>query len=146
MQTDQRTAQLLGYLGLVPFVGLVILVVLDVPLAGVDAATALSAYAALILSFLGGISWGLAIAATGLTDRARRDLFLVSVIPSLVGWLALLLPFKMGVWILVAAFALVYLHDRRVAANPFYPVWFQRLRLVLTSVAVLCIASAGATG
>jgi hypothetical protein len=57
-------------------------------------AFALAAYGAVILSFLGGIHWGLAIAESG---RARRNgasssRLTVSVVPALVGWCALLLP------------------------------------------------------
>ena len=49
---------------------------------------ALVAYAAVILSFLGAVHWGLAIATA--TTTARHQLSL-STVPALLGWAALLL-------------------------------------------------------
>ena len=48
------------------------------------------AYGAVILSFLGGIRWGAALRGIGASQR-RFD-FAISVIPSLAGWAALLIP------------------------------------------------------
>jgi hypothetical protein len=143
--SEQRTAQWLGYAGLLPFIGLALAVVADIQLPRVDPAIALAAYAALILSFLGGVSWGLAVAGPGPTATERRHLFLMSVLPALIGWAAVLLPFVTGIWILVLAFGGVYLHDRRVGARGHYPTWFMTLRRVLTSVAVACMVTAGLT-
>lgn len=144
-QTDQTAAELLGYSGLLPFIALAAMVAGELKLPGFDELSALAAYGALILSFLGGISWGLAVGAASPSPLERRTLFVASVIPSLIAWLAVLLPFELGIWILVAAFVLVYLHDRRVAAEGIYAAWFARLRLVLTSVAVACMVLAGLT-
>ncbi len=143
--SEQRTAQWLGYAGLLPFLGLALALAADIRLPGINPATALTTYAAIILSFLGGVSWGLAVAGAVPTAAERRDLFLASVLPALIGWAAVLLPFVTGIWILVLAFGGVYLHDRRVGARGRYPTWFMTLRRVLTSVAVACMVTAGLT-
>ena len=84
-------ARPLGYGGLVPFVACA-LVMLAVP----DAATrhlagrALLGYGAVILSFLGGVHWGLVL--RGAAPQRAGGLMAAGVVPSLVGWVALLLP------------------------------------------------------
>jgi hypothetical protein len=140
--TDQSTAQLLGYLGLIPFIGLAGVAASGLRLPGVDAASALLVYAALILSFLGGISWGVAVTGAESSQSRRRQLFGVSVLPSLVAWPAVLLPFAVGIWIVLVGFVLIYLHDRRLARQGVYPQWFARLRGVLTGVAVAALTVA----
>jgi len=68
----------LGYGGLIPFVAGAALAGLLDPESRPLAASALSAYAAVIVSFLGGIHWGI-----GFRDGTPR-LFLWGVVPSLV--------------------------------------------------------------
>jgi hypothetical protein len=85
----------LGYGGLVPFVGLAAASVLDENHA-VYWADGLFAYGAIILSFIGALHWGYALslgASISEAARARRNAcFAWSVVPSLIAWLALLLP------------------------------------------------------
>ena len=82
-------ALLLGLAGLLPFLGCGLLALR--PAADpVDARglLALIAYGAVILAFLGGVHWGFA-----LPDAARRaepQRLSLGVVPSLVGWVALL--------------------------------------------------------
>ena len=68
----------LGYAGLIPFVAGAALAWLIQPEWRPFTAAALSAYAAVIVSFLGGIHWGI-----GFRDGTPR-LFLWGVVPSLV--------------------------------------------------------------
>ncbi|TAD89582.1 MAG: DUF3429 domain-containing protein [Alphaproteobacteria bacterium] len=135
-----RTALVLGLAGLVPFWGLPILALVD-PAWGTQALTAQRLYAACILSFLGAVHWGWALAEgqTGWTQLGW------SVVPSLVGWLALLSP--SGGWLLLLAGLGVawFVDDRSVKAGQF-PAWYGRLRVILTAGAVagLGIGMAGA--
>jgi len=82
----------LGYGGLIPFVAGAALTGLLAPETQPLAATALSAYAAVFVSFLGGIHWGI-----GFRDGTPR-LFLWGVVPSLAAAAAaaLLLPPRHG--------------------------------------------------
>ncbi|MBX2825689.1 MAG: DUF3429 domain-containing protein [Gammaproteobacteria bacterium] len=94
-------------------------------------------YGAVILSFLGGIRWGAL-----LTDRARLKKWsplLLSVLPSLVGWLALLVNLLFGLLILIVGFGFQYYLDRQAQGEGIYPQWFSRLRTWLTVLVLLCL-------
>jgi hypothetical protein len=79
-------AGMLGGLGLIPFIAGTALVLLSDATWAVDA---LRFYAAAILSFLGGVHWGLDIAGRGTGPGWMR--LGGSVVPSLAAWLVLLL-------------------------------------------------------
>ena len=66
------TARLLGHLGLLPFVGGAALVWVVNAEAQPYATLALAAYAAVIVSFLGGIHWGLDRKSTRLNSSHPR--------------------------------------------------------------------------
>jgi hypothetical protein len=125
----------LGLGGLIPFLVLAGALVLDrsLPLVGgADAIRqALMVYAVAILSFLGGVRWGIAM---GYADGkvAVRD-FLISVIPAILGWAAALLPLGPGLWLMTAAFVLLGLYDYGLACRTVAPEWYGRLRLALTA-------------
>lgn len=135
------TARLLGWAGVLPFA--VCAVALWVPAASVwetELFRALAAYAAVILSFLGGVRWGAAIAAEG-TEGVDTDLVL-AVIPSLIAWCALLLPVGVQpLYALVIAYALFGGLDVREAARGLWPGWYSRLRLQLTAAVLACLVA-----
>ena len=99
-------------------------------------ANATQLYAASILSFLGGVHWGLALRHASIISS--RD-FIVSVVPSLVGWGAALSSPHPGLLILSSSFAALYGYDRlRLAAariSPSIPPWYLPMRLPLTVAA-----------
>ena len=120
-------ARWLGFAGLLPFGAAALAALLPrMPLHGL-ALTALLAYGAVILSFLGGVRWGLAMAAA--TPGALPAQLGLSVLPSLLGWAALLLPPAAGLVLLAAGFLAMLLADRREALAP---AWYKRLRLPLS--------------
>lgn len=144
-QPIPRSALTLGLAGLLPFIAAA--AALWVAQSGTDPAhsllsgnqalLALAGYGAVILSFLGGIRWGHL-----LTDYDRVSQWgplTLSVIPSVAGWVALLLP---GAWmlpVLVAGFLLQLLGDQRAVRKQALPGWFGRLRLMLSIGAILCL-------
>lgn len=85
-----RAVVLLGLSGIVPQAALLLMQLLDPQLRWVTLAAACF-YAAVILSFLGGLWWMQALM------RGERDAapYALAVIPSLVGWAALL-PWCLG--------------------------------------------------
>ncbi|MEM9171771.1 MAG: DUF3429 domain-containing protein [Pseudomonadota bacterium] len=139
---EDRSAQIarrLGYAGLIPFVGLGVAAVLELSLP-IASVTALLFYAATILSFLGALQWGLAIAAPHRTHAAT--LFVASVIPSLIAWSALLVSIRatrVGLAMMAAGFVGWYLWER-VSSWSDYPGWFQRLRGTLTTIVSITLA------
>lgn len=128
----------LGHAGLLPFVGGALLVWLVWPEAHPYTTLALSAYAAVIVSFLGGIHWGLGML------RGDAAHFAWGVVPSLVAWPALLLPPAPALAVLAAAVLVCFVVDRRVYPACGLQAWLA-LRLPLTAVAALsCAAGAAA--
>ena len=135
------TARHLGHLGLLPFVlgALLVWVVNDE--ARPYAAQALAAYAAVIVSFLGGIHWGL-----GFRQSAPpASLFIWGVLPSLVAAAALLLPPRHGLSVHAVMLLLCYAVDRRVYPAYGLQAWL-RLRWHLSLVAATSCAVAAALG
>ncbi len=131
-------AKWLGAFGAVPFVFLALLSTLLAGNIREDVSFALAAYGAVILSFLGGVHWGLAISGQRSDGMVRR--LLISVVPSLMGWLALILPEPIGLLVLAAAFALLLVVDLHASRRGEAPAWYPRLRWPLTSVVVLALA------
>lgn len=132
----------LGYAGLIPFVLGAVLVWLVTGEAHPYVAGALSAYGAVIVSFLGGIHWGHAMwrspGAGVASDTSAIDGSLVwGVVPSLVAWLGVLMPPYAGLFVLGLAVIGCYLVDRRRYAALGLQAWMT-LRFRLTAVASLC--------
>ncbi|MGB0682311.1 MAG: DUF3429 domain-containing protein [Magnetovibrionaceae bacterium] len=138
-------ARWLGGLGVIPFAGLAMIEALQpgwiaptvLSLAGVG----LIAYGAVILSFLGGVHWGLAIAQYGGFDAGpgfRR--LTLSVIPSLVAWVALLVPVEPAFFLLGASFLIWLGVDWITSRHEEAPAWYPALRVPLTSAVIACLA------
>jgi hypothetical protein len=124
-------ARPLGYAGLIPFVACA-LVMLAVPEAGTRdvAGRALLGYGAVILSFLGGVHWGMVL--RGASPQRAGGLLAAGVVPSLVGWVALLLPFEQAAAVLVGGFGLFWLYEHRVLGPAVLPQDYLALRRWLT--------------
>ena len=134
--------QRLGNAGLIPFVGLAGLMWLVSGDVHAFVAMALSAYAATIAAFLGGIHWGMGLP---LDAPARRFHRVWGVVPSLVAWVALLMPAFAGLPLLALLLVVCYGVDRRTWAQWGWSAWLP-LRARLTAVAVLsCLLGASAT-
>lgn len=142
METAQQKipvpALVLGLGGLIPFFGAAVLVWWQHDSSASQLATkALGAYGAVILSFLGGVRWG-----NVLSDDAslRRWMPLcLSVVPSLLAWPALLLAAVPQLALLCTGFTLQYALDVSAARRGEIPQWYGRLRLILTSGAIVSL-------
>lgn len=131
-------ARWLGGAGLIPFI-LAATLTYTAPDAvhRLRAADAGMIYGAVILSFLGGIRWGLALGPLYARDRNLQ--IAISVVPSLVGWGALLVAHVAGALMLIAGFVGMLLLDALIGREGRAPDWFFGLRLILTTGAVLCL-------
>ncbi len=129
----------LGYAGWLPFLALAIATWWAPPEYRAPAANALRAYGAVIASFLGAIHWGLAMRAP-LT--AQPGSFVWGVFPSVVAWLATLLPLSQGLVTLALLLGMCLAVDRR--SYPAYGLgaWLP-MRLRLTLGAGLCLFAGG---
>ena len=133
-------ARWLGYAGLIPFVAIAAGLWLGPQEWRAALHAALLGYAAVILSFMGAVHWGLAMAGDG--QGAQRRLAL-SVLPALLGWLALLLPAGLGYAALLLGFAALCLLDVLAGRHGLVPSWYPPLRVRLTAGVVLSLLVGG---
>lgn len=129
-------ARILGVAGLIPFcvggsVGWLDLG-LPIQLGLIDICIT---YAALILSFLGGVRWG-----ANMTDN-DPFLFSLSVIPTLLALAALLFPAPLACLILFALFVALGVIDIHDSRHGVIAPWYAPLRLWLSLGACLSLIS-----
>lgn len=128
----------LGYGGLLPFVGLALAIWLDQSHISLWR-DALINYSAVILSFVGALHWGFAMSQSGMTPNQRTKSFVWSVVPSLLGWVALSMTPKYATLLLVAGFLAHFWQDKRLVQLVNLPAWYLPLRLRLTLVACISL-------
>jgi len=151
-------AILLGVAGLIPFVVCGLGAISADAVQATRMMTALIGYGAVILSFLGGVHWGFALGAVGpappvatapagnrfiTADRAR---LVLGVVPSLIGWLALLLQMLLMEWaallVLIVGFIATVVVEHQAARRKLIPagayIW---LRWGLTVVVVAMLVT-----
>ena len=138
-------AILLGLGGLIPFVACG-LGALALGSGGASRALhALIAYGATILAFLGGVHWGFALNdGSNQTSQLLRGRLVLGVVPSLVGWAALLATLiglsNVGLAILLAGFVGTIAVETRASRAGLMPAGYIGLRWMLTAGAVLCLS------
>ena len=132
-------ATLLGLAGLLPFIGCGLAALGP---QGDRATLALVAYGAVILAFLGGVHWGFALEDP--VGRGERERLVLGVMPSLVGWVALLLAIAVRV---EAGIALVLLGmlgitavETRARRSGLMPRGYMLLRYGLSAGVVVVLA------
>ncbi len=132
--------------GLMPFFGaaFVILAAAGEPIRIAQAKLVLLAYAAVILSFLGGVRWGAEI-ATATFDPPRTHVLALSVIGALAGW-GIVLYEVLGQQfpgLLLVAASLLALHGVwDIAQSSRLPEWYDGLRLLASAGAALALGVA----
>jgi len=134
-----RSAAWLGFGGLLPFIGLALTAFVDRH-HGIVWADALVAYGAVILSFVGALHWGFAMALPGMPQALRRNCFVWSVVPALIAWPAMMLEPVLGAPLLMAGFVAHIWQDHRLAGRIALPAWYLPLRRQLSIVACVCLA------
>lgn len=128
----------LGLVGLFPFITGAMLAYLAPMLWQALAVKAFIYYSAVVLSFLGGIHWGVAMSLDRCGDHDFNTRLAVATLPGLLAWPALLLDYNEAVVILMVGFWLIRLYERHQDSNVRLPSWYQELRSPLTMLVVLC--------
>ena len=134
-------ARRLGFGGLIPFVGLAVALWLAPPGGWPLAGMALLGYGATISSFLGAIHWGVSM-----RDGPEQCVpsLLWGVVPSLLGWVGLLLGPAPGLLLIAALLWACIVVDRVLYPRYQLQAWL-RMRGRLTLVAsISCLAGAAA--
>ena len=135
----RKTAHVLGFAGLIPFVGLSLGSWLVHPDWLPVLVSGQLAYGVAILAFLGGLHWGAALLSNDLSAERTKVALLWGVTPSLIGVGAAQLSIGIGFALMTAAFVMVYLVDRRLYAWYRMPDWMLALRFKLTCVVVAAL-------
>jgi hypothetical protein len=133
-------ALVLGLAGLIPFVGLPLMVAAGFGTEGIGAVVT---YGAVILSFMGGVQWGLAMRAPP-SVGSTWVYFAASVVPALVAWVTLMLTDQPALITLASAFALLLAYDVWTIRRGLGPQWYPTLRLMLTAVVVTSLCATAA--
>ena len=130
------SAQVLSYLGVLPF--LVLTIAIGAQVGGFDYQLALFAYGAVILSFLCGIHWAIFLF---FSKQCPHNLLLRSNLVSLMGWGSLLL-IQTQLTAGIQMFGFVYLLrlDWQLQRHDILPLWFFNVRCLATSLVVLLLA------
>ena len=105
---------------------------------------ALLIYGAVVLSFLGGIQWGLAVASADRSDAWRR--FGFSILPAAAAWAALWINGRAGLITLAVAFVIWAAYELWSTGLGEAPAWYGRLRFMLSAAVVVCLAAAARFG
>lgn len=103
-------------------------------------------YAAIILSFLAGIHWGVVVmdVKDGHRPPHMTSLLFTSTVISLIAWVCLLLTHRgIALAILAACYVAVYVIDHTLTKGGHFPKGYLKMRSVITSlvVPILVIAS-----
>ncbi len=150
MKSLPLLAILLGLAGLIPFVAGAVVILFypsTVPVPGLVGA--LAGYGAVILSFLGAVHWGLALAddPIGVPGRARiaAGRLTLGVLPALAGWASLLIlttgrP-RLSLLLLLVGFAVVTAVETRAGRAGLMPRGYLPLRWLLSGVVMVCLAA-----
>ncbi|MDP3899146.1 MAG: DUF3429 domain-containing protein [Mesorhizobium sp.] len=137
----QRTGTRLALAGYVPFAVLAVWlysIPADHPWRP-DTILLLKTYGAVILSFLGGIRFGIAVAAD---EGEQRGALTLSIVPALAGWAALWISEPYAFALLAVAFAAHGAWDSIAAHSGAAPAWFGRMRSWLTILVVIAMVLA----
>ncbi len=135
-----RLALTLAMLGTLPFVGLSIGIALF-DLRGPSALNSLFSYAAIILAFLGGIHWGIAVTQVQAKEpEVARFMYIESVMAIALAWGVLFIGEP---YLRLLAFAFLYAVawgiDSILYGMKLIPLWYFNLRGIVTPIVVVSI-------
>ena len=136
-----QAARWLGLSGLIPFFGLALACWVTEGETQGFARQLLTAYGALVLSFLGGCRWG--FATGGLGKGPELVPMVVSVLPSLFAWVVMFTGHPQAFFYLATGFAALLGADLNLTREGGAPGWWPALRWPLTMGAVAALAAAG---
>lgn len=133
----QAQIKILGYGGLIPFFGCVALAY------GSEQSDfwiySLHIYGVIIASFLGAISWGLAISSKSMLPVQRDFLVYWGVMPAILGWICMLIPQSVRLIPLLILFLLTLAVDIYICKKHTLPKFWLELRVCLTCGVILAL-------
>jgi hypothetical protein len=135
-----RTIWIIAVIGAVPIIIFTALIAVAGGHSGYAAplVDAYKVYSAILLSFLGGIQWGIVLVGKENTPSSKT--ILISLIAPLIGWIAVFVAEPMCFALLTVGFAGQGAWDNFAAHNGYLPLWYSKIRMILTSVVILSLA------
>jgi hypothetical protein len=137
-------AVILGAAGLIPFAVLGIAAVGANSPSTLAAAEGLVGYGAVILAFLGGVHWGFTLAEPQ-DARAVQARLALGVLPSLIGWAAILVSIiahpAIGIAILIAGFVGTLVVETRAQKRDLMPGGYMALRWVMSLLVIAILTT-----
>jgi hypothetical protein len=110
-------------------------------------ASALLDYGSVVLAFIGAVHWGFALvgAPAGASTNPARARLLLGVVPSLIGWAALLVPMVLsvqaGLAVLIVGFVGTPILEQHGCNRGLVPPAYMWLRWILTVVVVAILVT-----
>jgi Protein of unknown function (DUF3429) len=104
----------------------------------------LIAYACVILAFLGALHWGFAMTLADISPSRKNAMYLWSVVPALLGWVALAI--HLGGWVTTASAVVIAgllaqcAQDFRLVRSHPIAAWYLPLRINLTTVSCFSLS------
>ena len=139
----RRIAWLFSLTGLVIFAGLTAMLFAPDSHLRVPAIAAMVTFAAIVISYLGGIEGGLALREEGVDSSTRAIALALSGLPSVAAWGVLWLGSpQQQIGAAIAVFIVVWAADLYHARHGLIPSWFVDLRTAVTAIvcAILGVA------
>ncbi len=136
--TIPRSALVLGWLGFLPFALFATLVITQAVLPLQASMNALIVYGVIILSFMGGAQWGIAMSRSNDATLLARGLA-ISVLPALAAFGLWFLPNRIALLGLSVAFVALLVYDVAMTRAGNAPDWYAKLRIQLTSAVIVCL-------
>ena len=124
----------LGWLGLIPFVAGALAALVLPDRVAIQSLSMVLAYGAVVLSYLGGVRWGLAMAEYG--GPAAPMTWVNAIVPPTVGWLANLMALAPGLTLLTLAYLAAFFFDMAMVRAGRAPAWYAALRRPLSAVTI----------
>jgi len=139
----KRIAWILTIAGAIPFAVATAFMFRGEAHVRVPAIAALITYSAVVLSFLGGIEWGLALREEAGNEMTRAVALGLSTVPSLAAWTVLWLngPTQQ-IGTAIGIFVFAWGADQYLASRGLLPTWFVDLRTAITGVVTVILAVA----
>ncbi|MCL4745239.1 MAG: DUF3429 family protein [Burkholderiaceae bacterium] len=135
----KRNAWRLGAAGSIPLVALAVLAWMPDAQRAATAVAYQVQYAAILLTFVGALHWGIVLTERMLSPAITALALLWSVLPGLYAWPVALMPAKSALSLLVAGLLVAFVADTALYREYSVPRWFIGLRFVLTVVACLAL-------
>ncbi|QUD89794.1 DUF3429 domain-containing protein [Phenylobacterium montanum] len=131
-------ARLLGWLGVAPFLAPAAAKLLGAPLWGPEMIW--RSYGAIILAFMGGAQWGLAVGADPGDAHGQLRRYSISILPALTAWGSLALAPRPSLAVQLCGFAALLAYDLWTVRIGRTPSWYGRLRIQLSAAVSACLA------